>query len=86
MHRHIEWEDPAKTAYPNCLLTTTMNTPAFTRNVIRWLQGHVTLHVKVEAYREEDAVSIGGVCRHHGHQRPPSGGAPDLDVGGVAPR
>ena len=58
MHQHVEWD--AQAVYLS--VATTLIITALTRRIISARYQGAMVRVKVEAYREDDAVSIGEVA------------------------
>ncbi|AIA74684.1 hypothetical protein J4377_01295 [Halomonas sp. XH26] len=71
MHQHIEWDEPGSASVVEFFKNDPDHTPPYPGAMLsaRYL-GRI-VRVKVEAYREEDAVSIGSVAaildRHGQH-------------------
>ncbi|WP_404376588.1 hypothetical protein [Vreelandella aquamarina] len=62
MHKHIEWDDPGSASVAAYFKDDPDHAPPYPGAVLSArYQGRI-VRVKVEAYREEDAVSIGSVA------------------------
>ncbi len=70
MHQHIEWDDPGSASVAEHFKHDPDHMPPYPGAIISArYQGRI-VRVKVEAYRDADAVSIGSVAAildHHGH-------------------
>ncbi|AQU84742.1 MAG: hypothetical protein JJT87_10100 [Halomonas sp.] len=72
MHKHIEWDDPGSASVMEYFKNDPDHMPPYPGAMLSArYQGRI-VRVKVEAYREDDAVSIGSVAaildrhgRHH---------------------
>ncbi|WP_172117684.1 hypothetical protein [Halomonas hibernica] len=84
MHRHIEWEDPGKDSVSKLFANDHHEHARIgTGDILSArYQGHI-VHVKVEAYREEDAVSIGSVAAIMDTKGHHIKGLPDLNIGDI---
>ncbi|GGC95274.1 hypothetical protein [Vreelandella lutescens] len=71
MHQHVEWDDPGSASVAAHFKNDPDHTPPYPGAVLSArYQGRI-VRVKVETYREEDAVSIGSVAAildQHGHR------------------
>ena len=71
MHQHVEWDDPGSASVAAFFKNDPDHTPPYPGPILSArYQGRI-VRVKVEAYREEDAVSIGSVAAildQHGHR------------------
>lgn len=71
MHQHVEWDEPGSASVAAFFKNDPDHTPPYPGAILSArYQGRI-VRVKVEAYREEDAVSIGSVAAildEHGHR------------------
>lgn len=71
MHQHIEWDEPGSASVAEYFKNDPDHTAPYPGAILSArYQGRI-VRVKVEAYREEDAVSIGSVAAildQHGHR------------------
>ncbi|WP_249978922.1 hypothetical protein [Vreelandella olivaria] len=71
MHQHIEWDEPGSASVAAYFKDDPDHTAPYPGAILSArYQGRI-VRVKVEAYREEDAVSIGSVAAildQHGHR------------------
>ncbi|BCB60705.1 MULTISPECIES: hypothetical protein [Halomonadaceae] len=71
MHQHVEWDEPGSASVAAFFKNDPDHTPPYPGAILSArYQGRI-VRVKVEAYREEDAVSIGSVAAildQHGHR------------------
>lgn len=62
MHKHIEWDDPGSTSVLEHFKNNPDYRPPYPGAILSARYMGKIVRVKVEAYREEDAVSIGSVA------------------------
>ena len=71
MHQHVEWDEPGNASVARYFKNDPDHTPPYPGAILSArYQGRI-VRVKVDAYREEDAVSIGSVAAildQHGHR------------------
>ncbi|MGP9508566.1 hypothetical protein [Halomonas sp. H2] len=77
MHQHIEWDNPGSASVAEYFKNDPDHNPPGPGDIISARYQGVMVRVKVEAYREDDAVSIGEVVaiidtnggRHKNHNK-----------------
>lgn len=83
MHQHIEWDEPGSASVAEYFKNDPDHNAPDPGDIISARYQGATVRVKVQAYREDDAVSIGEVAaiidshgaRHHNHH--------ELEVGHI---
>ncbi|WP_447894882.1 MULTISPECIES: hypothetical protein [unclassified Vreelandella] len=76
MHQHIEWDDPGSASVAAYFQGDPNHTPPYPGAILSARYQRRIVRVKVETYREEDAVSIGTVAAildEHGHRHKTQG-------------
>ncbi|AVI61689.1 hypothetical protein P8S55_12535 [Halomonas sp. M1] len=62
MHKHIEWDDPGSASVAEYFKNDPDHMPPYPGAILSARYMGKIIRVKVETYREEDAVSIGSVA------------------------
>lgn len=62
MHKHIEWDEPGSASVAEYFKSEPNHTSPYPGAILSARYQNRIVRVKVEAYREEDAVSIGSVA------------------------